>query len=499
MRAAETDDNVMKTRMQQQQRGRPASAGDVRADRSTTDLLGFKCGLKGHRARACHLKMWCSLCRSGTHRDVTRRRKKQRRDHDDARQVSTMTEDQDKEDAFRVSDGATGTNVKGLMVDCGATSHVITDLGRFKRFDEEFQAETHCVELADGMKYMGVAERRGDAEVCMIDSRGKHLNTTLSKALYIPTYPQDIFSVQAATASGATVIFKKGENVLIHRDGTRFQIHVHDRLYYFHTVNHNDDKRDDERRGCFDTQTWHEILGHCNYDDIQRLQNVVDGMNIKGSANKLLHCEVCHLGKICQTRNRDPDARAKTPLALVRTDLVGPIHPVSREGHRYALSFTDDYSTAIFVYFLKKKGDIVRATEKFLADLAPYGKVKCFRSDNGAEYTGKGFQALLIKHGITHETSAPYSPHQNVAAERNWRTLFDMARRMLIESNLPKQLWTYAVKTAAVVRNRCFNKRTKQTAVQTLTGRPAKPIQNAKVWVGVFCLQTKQKKTRSRV
>lgn len=36
------------------------------------------------------------------------------------------------------------------------------------------------------------------------------------------------------TASRATVIFKKGKNVLIHRDGTKFHIHVHYRLYYLH-------------------------------------------------------------------------------------------------------------------------------------------------------------------------------------------------------------------------------------------------------------------------
>lgn len=179
----------------------------------------------------------------------------------------------------------------------------------------------------------------------------------------------------------------------------------------------------------------------------------------------------CTLGKFFQTRNRDPDARAKTPLELVHTDLAGPIHPESRDGHRYALFFTDDFSSTVLVYFLKDKSDTVLATEKFLADTAPYGKVKCFRSDNGTEYTGKGYQALLIKHGIRHETLAPYSPHQNGTAERNWRRLFDMAWCMLIESGLPKQLWTYAVQTAIVVRNRCFNKRTKQTPIQALIGR----------------------------
>lgn len=87
------------------------------------------------------------------------------------------------------------------------------------------------------------------------------------------------------------------------------------------------------------------------------------------------------------------------------------------------------------------------------------------------EITGRGFQALMNRSGIRNETSAPYSPHQNGTAERSWRTLFEMARCMLIESELPKTLWTYAVQTAAAARNRCFNNCTKQTLFYMLTGR----------------------------
>lgn len=134
--------------------------------------------------------------------------------------------------------------------------------------------------------------------------------------------------------------------------------------------------------------------------------------------------------------------------------------------YRYALSLTDDFSCAVFAYFLKNKSDTILATEKFLADTTPYGKVKCFRSDNGTVFTGKGYQTLLIKNGIRYETSAPYSPHQNGTVERHWCTLFDMARCMLIKSGLPKQLWTYVFQIAGVARNRCFNKRTGQTPVQ---------------------------------
>lgn len=102
---------------------------------------------------------------------------------------------------------------------------------------------------------------------------------------------------------------------------------------------------------------WHEILEHCSFEDAQKLKNVVDRMSIKGKALKSMRCELCVQGKFTQSRNRKPDVRAKSALELMHPDLAGPIDPESREGYRYALSFTDDYSSAVFVYFLKYKSD----------------------------------------------------------------------------------------------------------------------------------------------
>ena len=70
---------------------------------------------------------------------------------------------------------------------------------------------------------------------------------------------------------------------------------------------------------------------------------------------------------------------------------------------------------------------------------------------------------------IKHEDTCPYSPHQNGTIERGWRTYFDMARCLLIESKLPKYLWCYAIMAAVYIRNRCFSQRTKQTPVFLLT------------------------------
>ena len=171
-------------------------------------------------------------------------------------------------------------------------------------------------------------------------------------------------------------------------------------------------------------------------------------------------CEVCTQGKMCQTKNREPDQRAKAPLEFVHCDLAGAIEPVAKDGFKYALSFVDDFSGTNMIYFLRQKSDAVEATEKFLADAAPYGKVRRLRSDKGGEF--------MNNRGIKHETSAPYSPHQNGTVKRTWRTLFNMARCLLLEAKLPKNLWTYVVMTSVYIRNRCFNPRLAKTPYEAL-------------------------------
>ncbi|XP_033099357.1 uncharacterized protein LOC117103007 [Anneissia japonica] len=124
---------------------------------------------------------------------------------------------------------------KGLMLDCGATSHIITEIDKFTYFDDAFDPSKHFMELADGRKMNNVALRRGNAEVFLQDIEGNCIKTTLKEALFIPHYPQSIFSVKAATMNGARVRFQDGQNELIHKDGTVFAIEEHERLYYLNT------------------------------------------------------------------------------------------------------------------------------------------------------------------------------------------------------------------------------------------------------------------------
>ena len=225
--------------------------------------------------------------------------------------------------------------------------------------------------------------------------------------------------------------------------------------------------------------------------DVRKLQNIVEGMNISNFDE--VECKVCTEGKMCQFRNRSLDERATAPLDFVHRDLAGPIDPAGRDGFKYALSFVDDYSGIITVYFLKCKSDTPEALQQFLADTAPFGRVKRVRSDNGTEFTGQKFKSILRENKIRHETSAPYSPHQNGTVERAWLSLFNMARCLLLEANVQKSMWTYAVMAAAYIRNHCFNVRLGKTPYEVLTGSK----QYACLWFCLLCICAKRQEIRS--
>nr|XP_061819399.1 uncharacterized protein LOC133608210 [Nerophis lumbriciformis] len=195
---AEPTDNVMKTFTKQDRNIQKKYTSSTKSRSEDGDLTCFKCGLKGHRARMCIRKVWCNFCKSNTHQE-TICKKKDKRDN-----VRKVTDEQSNDYLFKAaqeeSESAPKIKMKGIMVDAGATSHIVNDVNNFTSFDNTFQPETHSVELADGTRCSGMAQGRGTATIHLVDSDGRQHRAQLRNALYMPSYPHNIFSV-AATRS----------------------------------------------------------------------------------------------------------------------------------------------------------------------------------------------------------------------------------------------------------------------------------------------------------
>ena len=95
--------------------------------------------------------------------------------------------------------------------------------------------------------------------------------------------------------------------------------------------------------------------------------------------------------------NKKADRKTNKTLYLIHCDLAGAIQLISINESKYPIIFLDNYSQLIVVYFLKNKSQAANATEKVLADMAPYSLVKRPTTDNEIEFTCSKFLNIFIK------------------------------------------------------------------------------------------------------
>ena len=62
-----------------------------------------------------------------------------------------------------------------------------------------FKPDKHFIELANGTRAIDVALKGGDVDITILELARTPVKATLRNALFITSYPQDIFSFQAAT------------------------------------------------------------------------------------------------------------------------------------------------------------------------------------------------------------------------------------------------------------------------------------------------------------
>ncbi|KAK1615920.1 hypothetical protein QYE76_021437 [Lolium multiflorum] len=131
------------------------------------------------------------------------------------------------------------------------------------------------------------------------------------------------------------------------------------------------------------------------------------------------------------------------PLELLHLDLFGPSHYDTLGGSKYGMVIVDDYSRYSWVFLVKSKDETYREFIIFAkkAQRMYESEINAIRTDNGTEFKSYTMQEFVYDEGIKHEFSAPYTPQQNGVVERKNRTIIEMARTMLSESNSPHNFW----------------------------------------------------------
>ena len=290
---------------------------------------------------------------------------------------------------------------------------------------------------------------------------GENHKVLLQDVLHLPNITTNLFSVSAVTKKGFRVIFAGPKCFVQNSKGTTV---LEGKLSGNNVYKLNLQPwiaRADKPSTVFSLKAtaseniglWHRRLAHINAAYLRQLCHVATG--IQFNDDKLSKCEVCVAGKLTNKTFQVNNKRAPSKLALVHSD-VCQVEDLSIGKAKYFVTFLDDHTRKIFVYFLKHKDEVPNVVEKFIkmAENQTGHKLKTLRTDNGREYVNSTLKGKLDNLGVRHETSIPYHPQQNGRAERVNRTLLEKTRCMLAESMLPKKFWAEAVSTACYLSNR---------------------------------------------
>ena len=141
----ETTDNVMKTNVRQGRGPGRMSANNRKEE--DANVICYKCGIRGHKARTCYRKVWCGYCKNNTHEESLCKKKG---GQDGVRKVKEE-ENSEQDQFFKAKHTKSGrppdnVEMRGIMVDAGATSHIVNDIEKFDSFDDSFLSGTHSVE-----------------------------------------------------------------------------------------------------------------------------------------------------------------------------------------------------------------------------------------------------------------------------------------------------------------------------------------------------------------
>jgi hypothetical protein len=200
---------------------------------------------------------------------------------------------------------------------------------------------------------------------------------------------------------------------------------------------------------------WHARMRHLRYDNLIKLQNQIDEMNLIDQKSIEI-CESCMIDR--QKRNVNKTSRISVSKFLERmhSDLEESLSR-TRSDHAYYIIFRNDWSEIVWVHLLRIKNQAFETFKNFQVNIersVDDCKIVMLREDNVEKYIDQKFQNYLIEQKINWNSRASYMPEQNDEAERLNRTLMYKIRLMLNDRKILKSMWEKIIKTITYFFNR---------------------------------------------
>ncbi|GJU00653.1 retrovirus-related pol polyprotein from transposon TNT 1-94 [Tanacetum coccineum] len=203
---------------------------------------------------------------------------------------------------------------------------------------------------------------------------------------------------------------------------------------------------------------WHRRLGHANMRLIQSLSYKELVRKLPKIKYDKYFCDACKIRKQAHASHKAKNIfSTKRCLELLHMNLFGQSTTKSYGGNLYTLVVVDDYSRYTWTRFLKTKNEAFEKFEILSRKIENQlgSSIIAIRMDHGREFDNEvQFRAYCDAQGITHNFSAPRTPHSNGVVERNNRTLQEMSRTMLNEQTISQKFWCNVVDTSTYILNR---------------------------------------------
>ncbi|KAJ4723417.1 Retrovirus-related Pol polyprotein from transposon TNT 1-94 [Melia azedarach] len=272
--------------------------------------------------------------------------------------------------------------------------------------EEEWDVEASCaiVERQEESALAAVIPERIDYEndwivdSGLIQPRFSLSQVQLQDVYHVPGMKKNLLSVAQLTSSGNYVLFSPN-NVKVYRnikisgtptmEGRRLES-----IYVMSAESAYVEKT----RKNETADLWHARLVHVGY---KKLKVMMRKTMLKGLPQLDIRedtvCAGCQYGKAHQLPYKESRFRAEKPLQLIHLDVFGPVKQPSISGHRYMVTFIDDFSRYVWTFFVKEKSETFTKFKEFKEKVeGELGrKIQCLRTDNGGEYTSNEFSQYL--------------------------------------------------------------------------------------------------------
>ena len=263
---------------------------------------------------------------------------------------------------------------------------------------------------------------------------GNENDLVLTDVLYMPSFPVNLFSGVILYTSGGNICGKTStlrdcqDKVICNIDISAAGLFLKAGSFYtaFSPAAHfvSQDEIKANRR------LWHRRFGHLGHYNVQKTASITKGMpkaNHFQLEEKNPLCYTCEIAKSVRRVSQELQKRAQHAFDTIHTDVVGPLNPIGKNGHKWAVIYTDDATRVRWVKTFKYKREAYLYTITFVRYIKTQYKrdIKMFRLDSGSEYGGQKLINFLEGQGIRLELSVPYTPKQNRVSKRSNCTIFE--------------------------------------------------------------------------